>query len=76
MNKKILSTAKKMAHDAGFHDVRVLGKWKGYEVAETIFTDNEIHFIGYPQYLLVKGADIRWTKDYNESLELMSYFDK
>ncbi len=76
MKQKILEKSQKEALKAGFDDVKHLGKWKVYEIIEPIFTDDEIHFIGYPQYLLVKGDSIRWTKDYNESLAIMDAFDK
>ncbi len=32
MKQKILLEAKKMAKEAGFHDAKRIGQWKGYEV--------------------------------------------
>ncbi len=59
-----------MAKDAGFHDVKYIGKWKDYEIVEPIFTDGEIHYIGYPQYILIEGSQLRWTADSDESLAI------
>ncbi len=70
--KKILELAQK----SGFHSVKRLGIWQNYNVYEPIFTDNEIHLIGFPQYILVRGGKMRWTKDYNESMDILDYFDK
>ena len=50
--------------------------WQNYNVYEPIFTDNEIHLIGFPQYILVRGGKMRWTKDYNESMDILDYLDK
>lgn len=63
-----------MAQEAGFDDVKPLGKWRSYEVAEAIFTDGEIHYIGYPQFILVKGGKLRWSKDADESIAIMDAF--
>ena len=71
MKQKILFKAKKMAREVGFHDVKYVGKWKGYDVIEPIFTDNETHCIGFPQYILCKDGVLRWAKDYEESLDIM-----
>jgi hypothetical protein len=74
MKQKYLSEAKQMARNAGYHDVKRIGKWKGYEVFEQIFTDDEIHFIGIPQYILYKDGALRWTKDKDESFAIMDAF--
>jgi hypothetical protein len=71
MEQKKLHEAKKLAKKAGFHDAKLIGKWKGYEVVEPIFTDGETHFVGMPQYLLCKDGKLRWTEDYQESLDIM-----
>ncbi len=46
-----------MARDAGFHDARRVGEWNGYDVVESIFTEGETHFIGFPQYILHRTAN-------------------
>lgn len=74
MNEKILSKARKMAREAGFGDVMPLGRWKGFDVAEAIFTDGEIHYIGYPQFILSKDGKLRWSNDSDESLAIMDAF--
>lgn len=71
MKQGILAEARKMAKEAGFHDVKRAGSWKGYEVIEPIFTDGEIHYCGLPQYILCKGGALRWTEDDEESLAIM-----
>jgi hypothetical protein len=71
MKQKKILEAKKMAREAGYHDAKRVGTWKGYEVVEPIFTDGEMHFIGFPLYILLKDGKMRWTKDYNESLDVM-----
>lgn len=71
MKLKTLLEAKEMAREIGFHDVKYVGKWKGHDVIEPIFTDNETHFIGFPQYILYKNGVLRWTKGYKESLDIM-----
>lgn len=71
MKQKKLLEAKKKAREAGYHDAKHVGTWKEYEVVEPIFTDGETHFIGFPQYILLKDRKMRWTKDYNESVEIM-----
>lgn len=71
MNQKFLLEAKKMARKAGFHDVKRVGKWNGYEVFEPIFTDGNTHLIGFPQYILHKDGKLRWTENHEESLDIM-----
>lgn len=71
MKRKILQEAKRMARTAGFHDVRIIGKWEDYEVAEPIFTDGKMHCIGFPQYILCKDGVLRWSKDNEEGLRIM-----
>ena len=63
-----------MAQEAGFDDVQPLGKWKGFDVAEAIFTDGEIHYIGYLQFILARDGKLRWSKDSDESLAIMDAF--
>ena len=71
MKQKKLMEVKKMARDAGYHDVRVIGKWNGWQVAKPIFSDDITHYVGYPQYILVKNDKIRWTSSYKESDNIM-----
>lgn len=68
MNKKNKELAKKH----GFHDAKYIGVWNNYKVYEAIFTDGEVHYIGYPQYILCKDNETRWCKDYEESMEIMT----
>lgn len=68
--KKILKFARKSI----FNTVMRLGEWNGYEVWEPGFDDDEPRFIGFPQFILVKGDSIRWTKDWEESQAIMNRF--
>ncbi|MDD6891314.1 MAG: hypothetical protein PUD47_04355 [Bacteroidales bacterium] len=61
MKRKNLETAKKMAKEAGFHDVREVKGWNGYQLAYPLFTDGEVHDIGPVQYLLAKSGSVRWA---------------
>lgn len=76
MKQKFLLEAKKMAKEAGYHDAKRVGNWKGFEVVEPVFTDGETHFIGFPQYILCKDGKLRWTEDYQESLDIMDAMQK
>ena len=71
MKQKFLIEAKRMARDAGYHEARRVGIYKEYSVMEPIFTDGKFHFIGIPQYILYKEGKLRWTKDYQESLDII-----
>ena len=74
MKRKNLETAKKMAKEAGFHDVIQLPGWKGYRVAEPVFTDGEEHCTGPVQYLLAKEGKIRWaTPEESEEITVLYY---
>lgn len=75
MNDKILQKTKKIAADCGYDDVQYLGKWKQYEIIEPIFNDDIVRYSGYPQFLMVSQNEIRWTKDYSESLAIMRKFN-
>lgn len=71
MKQKYFQQAKEMARAAAFHDLRRRGKWNGYTVLEPIFTDDEIHIVGIPQYILYKDGQLRWTTDMEESFAIM-----
>ena len=75
MKQKILHEAKKMAKEAGFHDAKRIGQWKGYEVVEPIFTDGEVHYIGFPQYILCKDGKLRWTSNMDECMAVFDSFN-
>lgn len=67
MQKKI----KQMAKKVGYDDVKYVGKWKKCKVYEPIFTDDEIHFIGFPQYILCENGSLRWTQG-TEGLDIFA----
>lgn len=46
-----------MAKKYGFHDVKYAGKWKDCKVYESIFTDGEVHYIGYRIVAHYKGTE-------------------
>jgi hypothetical protein len=74
MMEKNLKQAQKIARASIYDDAKYIGKWNGYEVYEPIFTDDKEHYIGFPQYILVKGETLRWTKDHTESIAIMDVF--
>lgn len=63
---------KKNSKINGFHDANYIGMWNGHKVYEPIYTDGKEHDIGYPQYILSKGNSLRWTKNWEESLDIMT----
>lgn len=70
MKRKTLEIAKKMAKEAGYHDVREVKGWNGYQLAYPLFTDGEVHDIGPVQYLLAKSGRVRWaTPEEAEAIE-------
>ncbi len=71
MKQKYLREAKKMARNLGYHDAVRRGTWHEYEVVEPVFTDNEMHIIGLPQYILYKDGRLKWTEG-EEGLKIMS----
>lgn len=71
MKQKYLQEAKAMARNLGYHDAVRRGTWNGYEVVEPVFTDNEMHIIGLPQYILYKDGRLKWTEG-EEGLKIMS----
>lgn len=56
-----LSEVKKFAIKQGYDDAVPLGKWKGYDTYEPIFTGDEVSIIGVPLLILVKGETIRMS---------------
>lgn len=64
----------KFAQKSVFDTVKRLGEWKGYEVWEPDFSDGQTRYTGFPQFILVKGDSIRWTKDAKESIVIMEKF--
>ena len=65
---------KEMAEKYGFHDVKYIGKWKKHNVYEPIFTDEETHMIGFPQYLLERNGTVRWAESSDESMDIFFSF--
>lgn len=60
-----------MARKSIYDDARYLGEWRGFEVFEPTFADNQPRFIGFPQFILTKGNTMRWTADDTESRAIM-----
>lgn len=72
VNDKIIEKA----YEYGFEKVTFRGLWHGYKVYEPGYFDNLIHDTGYPQFLLAKGENIRWTGTSEESLEILVSINK
>jgi hypothetical protein len=50
-----------MAKASIYDDALFVGQWAGYDVYEPIFNDGEVHYTGFPQYILAKDGALRWT---------------
>lgn len=64
----------RFARKSIFDTAKRLGKWKDYEVWEPGFSDSQTHYIGFPQFILIKGNSIRLTEDDKESNAIMERF--
>lgn len=47
----------------GFQDAKEIGKYKEFTVYQPFFTDGKKHIVGYPQYILVNGKEIKLHVD-------------
>lgn len=54
-----LQIATTFAKNEGFKGAKFLGNWNGYEVYERLLEGNEIHYVGLPRVILVKGGQAR-----------------
>lgn len=66
----------KFARKSIYGTVERLGEWRGYEVWEPGFSDDEEHCVGFPSFILIRGDSIRWTRDWEESRAVMRRFYK
>ena len=70
MNKqhqRAVDMAKSTIYDGAQH----IGQWRGFDVYEPTFADDEPRFIGFPQFILCKSGQCRWSSDSTESREIM-----
>jgi hypothetical protein len=74
MVQKNLKQAQIIARASIYDDAQYIGTWNGYEVYEPTFSDDEVHYIGFPQFILAKNNAFRWTNDHTESIAIMSRF--
>lgn len=72
MKQKFLEKARKIAQQSIYDNVKYIGKWKGYDVFEPTFDDDEVHFIGFPQFILYNEKGYRWTNNNEESSAIMA----
>lgn len=56
-------TIKQYAESRGYHDVRYIKKWRGYDVYEPLMASDDISFIGLPLKILVRKNLIRMTTE-------------
>ena len=68
MDEKI----KKVMLELGAKDMQKTYDWNGYEVYEAVYDYKGSPVIGYPDYLLVKGDELRMA-DIDEVFEYMRY---
>lgn len=74
--KNDLKRASEMARQSIYEGVRFIGKWRGFDVYEPTFADNEPRFIGFPQFILAKGNTMRWSEHEAESRSIMQEFSE
>lgn len=71
---KPIDKARQLAQSSIYDNVELLGDWNGYRVYEPTFNDDAPRCIGFPQFILNKGTEFRWTRDFEESNEIMRKF--
>lgn len=71
IKKEQLAAANAMAKASIYDGAKYIGEWNGYAVYDPVFNDDEPHFIGIPQYILIKGSEARWTESDKESFAIM-----
>lgn len=71
--KNVLKIAVEMARQSIYDGAKFIGKWKGYDVYEPTFDDDEPRFIGFPQFILAKSDIVRWCTD-DEIRPIMNAF--
>ena len=76
MNKEYQKKASEMAKASIYHDAEYLGTWNAYEVFRPVFDDDEVHYTGFPQFILCSNGEARWTKNRQESIKILSTFYK
>lgn len=69
--KKTPESVLKIVKESFYDSVRFVGRWRGYDVYEPFFSDGIPRFLGFPQYILFKEGESRWTADREESLSVM-----
>ena len=65
--------AEQLAQSSIYDGARCIGQWHGYTVYEPTFADDEPRCIGFPQFILVKSGDARWST-IDETRPLMNAF--
>lgn len=73
MENAKLKKAETLAQSSIYDGVKYLGKWKGFEVYDPVFDDDEPRFIGLPQYILEKENKFRWSQG-DEWKGIMEHF--
>lgn len=68
MNDKL----KEIAVALGAKEMKKTYDWNGYNVYEAVYNFSESTTIGYPDYALVKGEEVRLA-DIDEVFEIMRY---
>ena len=68
--KRAVALAKSSIYDGAQH----IGEWRGCDVYEPTFADNKPRFIGFPQFIIVKNGDARFTNGEDESRSIMRAF--
>ncbi|MFI3258377.1 MAG: hypothetical protein R3Y36_08790 [Spirochaetales bacterium] len=66
--QKAISFAKKDNYDSAEYSC----EWEGYEVYSPFFDDDELRMIGYPQQILIKEDEIRYSSP-DESFQILPF---
>lgn len=66
-HQRAVDMAKSSIYDGAQH----IGQWRGFDVYEPTFADNEPRFIGFPQFIICKNDKCRWVDDEPTSREIM-----
>lgn len=73
--KPIPLSVYKIIKGAGYDNAKFIGLWNGFEVYQPIYSNSEIHYIGYPHRILLKENTIRWTSN-REAIEILNTLKK
>lgn len=69
-----LDKARALAKMGDYDDAVYLGTWRFYEVFKPIRNDGVVRYTGFPSFILQRLGKWRWSKDWRESMKILSKF--